>query len=180
MFTVYLSFLSNLNNLEALPLNFINNAIKTNSDLHWSWPKHNICPILVFNAKIYPGLSLRNMSFCTLSDVATPYSKRATPYTIGLWRNSDSKWLPVDIFLSPKSRFTKIVRCRSVQHHTFPTMWPGFPSISFIVRCRYIGQRAVCFDPLIDRHHFWHGCRFICLPSFSLWHLHNESANSSW
>ncbi len=52
---------------------------------------------------IYPMAMGSNF---TLSDVATPYSKRATPYTIGLWRNSNSKWLLVDIFsLHQKSVF---------------------------------------------------------------------------
>ncbi len=31
----------------------------------------------------------------TLFGVATPYIKRATLYTVRLWRNANSKWLPV-------------------------------------------------------------------------------------
>ncbi len=40
-----------------------------------------------------------------------------------------------------------IQNSRSERHRTFPTMWPGFPSISFIVRCRYIGQREYVHSP---------------------------------
>ncbi len=40
------------------------------------------------------------------------------------------------------SLWAATVRCRAEQHRTVCTMWPDISSISFIVRCRAIGQRA--------------------------------------
>ncbi len=39
------------------------------------------------------------------------------------------------------SLWTTTVRCRAARHRTVCTMWPDISSISFIVRCRAIGQR---------------------------------------
>ncbi len=80
-------------------------AMSSNVFLCFLWPFRSFYPegkdILKSEMTFKPDLVTR-WYYITLSDVATPYSKQATPYTIGLWRNPDSKWLPVDIFPRPK------------------------------------------------------------------------------
>ncbi len=82
----------------------------------------------------------------------------------------------------------KIVWRRSVRHRTFPTMWPGFSSISFIVRCRYIGQR-VSVTPITSKEiSAWGICSIIksgenCLLflyGYLNWNLENVLPSLEW
>ncbi len=101
-------------------------------------------------------------ALCTLSDVATPYSKQATPYTIGLWRNANSKWLPVGIFSSFSSISTNLGGVFVFYRPRGPKTPPPSRKFWSVPYCPVSLHRTACYD----KEHItilWGTCSLKCI-----------------
>ncbi len=118
----------------------------------------NICCLLqlFYKARTGSDLVLSDMA-STRCPIARHHTVSARPRTLLVYEGNKSHVIKnmaatvkffspykmtnqISVTIDLVSLWTTTVRCRAKRHRSVCTMWPDISSISFIVRCRAIGQ----------------------------------------
>ncbi len=106
-------------------------------DRSWS----NLGPNIVMSK----NMMTKNLLLSTRCPIARHRTVNARPRTLLVYEGKESHFIKniaaTVKFFSPHKVRTATVRCRAARHRTFVPCYLLFSSITFMVRCRAIGQR---------------------------------------